>query len=172
MRNTFKLLIFCTLVSCSSQAQETDTSQHNSVNIKRSVCLLTGYSLETYSYAEIGVAKLSSTTAGHHPLTTAAFIGTEINLGNKFIAGPKVGVWASGGAGAMALGINMIYYTNFNKGSLVFRPEVGFGLGQFKLVYGYNAMLSKYRLDRINKNLVGLTYCFKVKQLKDRSWKQ
>ena len=76
--------------------------------------------------------------------------------------------WIAGGSSAFALGLNMIYYTDFDNGSLVFRPEIGFGLDKFKLVYGYNANLTKNRLDRINKNLVGLTYCFKLKQLKDK----
>ena len=111
---------------------------------------------------------MSSTTIGHHPFSSAYFASTEIKLGDKFIVGPKIGVWATGGSGGMAIGLNMIYYTDFDNSNLVFRPEIGFGLDKFKLVYGYNVKLTKNGLDRINKNLVGLTYCFKLKQLKDK----
>ena len=168
MKNKFQLLFLLALVSFSLQAQVTDTTKHKDIILKRSLCLLTGYSLGTYSYADIGLAKLSSTTIGHHPFSSASFVSTEIKLGDKFIVGPKIGVWAAGGSGAMVIGLNMIYYTDFDNSSLVFRPEIGFGLNNFKLVYGYNANLTKYRLDRINKSLVGLTYCFKLKQLKDK----
>ena len=122
----------------------------------------------TYSYADIGFTKMSNALLGYHSFSFASFVSTEIKLGGKFIIGPKIGVWAAGGSGAMAIGLNMIYYTDFDNSALVFRPEIGFGIQNFKLVYGYNANLTKYRLDRINKNLVGLTYCFKLKQLKDK----
>jgi hypothetical protein len=169
MKNKFQLLYILTIISFSSQAQVADTTKHKDIIFKRSFCLLTGYSLGTYSYADIGFAKLSSTTLGHHPFSSAYFASTEIKLSDKFIVGQKIGVWAAGGSGAMAIGLNMIYYTDFDDGTLVFRPEIGFGLDKFKLVYGYNANLTKNRLDRMNKHLVGLTYCFKLKQLKDKT---
>lgn len=168
MKNKFQLLLLLTLVSFSLQAQVTDSTKRNDIILKRSFCLLTGYSQGTYSYADIGFAKLSRTTLGHHLFSFAYFSSTEIKLGGKFIIGPKIGVWAAGGSGALAIGLNMIYYTDFDNGSLVFRPEIGFGIQNFKIVYGYNANLTKYRLDRINKSLVSFTYCLKLKQLKDK----
>ena len=168
MKNKFQLLFILTTVTYSLQAQVTDTIKQKEIVLKKTFCLLTGYSLGTYSYADIGFAKMSSTTIGHHPFSSAYFASTEIKLGDKFIIGPKIGGWIAGGSSAFALGLNMIYYTDFDNGSLVFRPEIGIGFDNFKLVYGYNANLASYRLDRINKNLVGLTYCFKLKQLKDK----
>ena len=169
MKNKFQLLLILTIIAFSSKAQVTDTTKHKDIILKRSFCLLTGYSLGTYSYADIGFSKNSKTTIGYHPFSSAYFASTEIKLGDKLIIGPKIGGWIAGGSSAMVIGLNMIYYTDFDNGSLVFRPEIGFGLENFKLVYGYNANLTKYRLDRINKNLVGLTYCFKLKQLKDKT---
>lgn len=168
LRNTCQLLFIFILVAVSLHAQVGDSLKQREVFVEKYPCLLAGYSLGAYSYAEIGFARLKNTKVGHHPFSSAYFASTEIMLGNKFILGPKIGYWMAGGAGGVAIGVNMIYYTNIDKACLVFRPEIGFGFQQFKLVYGYNANLTKYRLDRINKNLVGLTYCFKLKRLKEK----
>jgi hypothetical protein len=168
MKDKIQLLFFLSICSFSSIAQVTDTTKHKDIIVKRTLCLLTGYSLGAYSYADIGFSKNSTTAIGYHPFSSAYFASTEIKLGNKLIIGPKIGGWIAGGSSAMAIGLNMIYYTDFDNSSLVFRPEIGFGLEKFKLIYGYNANLTNYRLDRINKHLVGLTYCFKLKQLKDK----
>lgn len=71
-------------------------------------------------------------------------------------------------AGGFAMGLNLIYYTDFDRSSLVFRPEIGIGLDKAKLVYGYNWDWTK-GLNSINKHQVGLTYCFTLKRLKSYS---
>lgn len=96
MKNKFLFLFLSALVSFSLQVQVTDTTKHTDIILKRSLCLLTGYSLGTYSYADIGLGKLSSATTGHHPFSSVSFISTEIKPGDKFIAGPKIGVWTTG----------------------------------------------------------------------------
>jgi hypothetical protein len=63
-----------------------------------------------------GVSKNSNTVVGHHPFSTAYFASTELKFGNKFIIEPKLGAWAAGGAGGIAMGLNMIYYTYFDNG--------------------------------------------------------
>jgi hypothetical protein len=37
-----------------------------------------------------------------------------------------------------AAGLSMVYYTDFKKGNLKIRPELGFGMGRFALLIGYN----------------------------------
>jgi hypothetical protein len=63
------------------------------------------------------------------------------------------------------MGLNIIYYTDFDKASVVFRPEIGLGIEKAKLVYGYNWKFNK-PFDGINKHLAGLTYSFTLKRLK------
>src|SRR5690606_2013571 len=63
-------------------------------------------------------------------------------------------------------GLNTIYYTDFDDGALVFRPEIGFGLSGFKLVYGYNWNLTNKEFRGINSNFVGLTYVLPFKRKK------
>jgi hypothetical protein len=40
--------------------------------------------------------------------------------------------------GLLAIGLNVIYITDFNQGSFIVRPEVGVGVFIGRLVYGYN----------------------------------
>ena len=149
------------------QAQVSDTSA-NPIIVKRSLRLLTGLSFGKHSFADIGISKNSVSRVGYHPFSSAYFASTELKLGGKFILGSKIGAWMAGGVGGMAMGANLIYYTDFNKGNLVFRPEIGFGFEAFKLVYGYNAIIGKRTLEEINWNQGSVIYCFKMRQLKDK----
>ncbi len=51
----------------------------------------------------------------------------------------------TGGMSPLGVGLNIVSYTNFNKFSLVFLPEIGVHNVIFKLMYGYQSHL-------INKN--------------------
>ncbi len=126
--------------------------------------IMAGYSLGKYSYGELGVAMISNSLVGHHPFSTVKFISTEFRIGQDFIVGPKIGVWASGGSSAATIGINAIYYTDFNDGAFVFRPEVGIGLSGFKLVYGYNWNLTNKDFRGINTHFAGITIFIPVKK--------
>lgn len=116
-----------------------------------------GYSLGKYSYGEIGLSLNSS----HHLFSFIRYIGSEFKIGSDFILGPKIGVWISGG---MAFGLNAIYYTDFDDGAFVLRPEIGFGLLGFKLVYGYNWNLTNKDFMGINTHFAGITFSFPFKK--------
>ncbi len=147
-------ILLCTSLLC--KAQVTDSLKHN-VPIR----LLIGYSLGKYSYAEVGIAKLKSELQGYHLFSSAYVVATEILIANKLVIGPKIGVWASGGTSGLAMGLNMIYYTNFKNGIFVFRPEIGIGVNSVKVVYGYNMRLQQKVFDKVNKNIVGFAFCVK-----------
>jgi hypothetical protein len=163
-----QLIPILTILSFSAYGQVTDTTRPKEIVIKRSFSILTGISFGKNTFFDIGVSKNTNTVVGHHPFSSAYFASTELKFGDRFIIGPKIGVWAAGGVGGIAMGLNMIYYTDFDNGSLVFRPEIGFGFENFKLVYGYNAILTKHNLDGLNRNLVSISYCFKLKRLKGK----
>lgn len=169
MRHKLSILfIFVFLIQFAS-AQENDsvhyeTSEYPLVEVKDSVKVLSnrfdnalgvvvGYSLGKYSYGEVGLSLNSS----HHLFSYIRFIGTEFRIGDDFILGPKVGVWMSAG---MAFGLNAIYYTDFDDGALVLRPEIGFGLFGLKLVYGYNWNLTNKDFRGINSHFGGITFSF------------
>jgi len=142
-------------------AQRADTVSGSS--LKKELCLLTGVGYSKHAFIDLGVSSNRFGTIGHHPFASAFFASSELHFGSKIVIGPKVGAWASGGVGGIAMGVNMIYYSDFEKGSLVFKPEIGFGQSKFKLTYGYNARLTNTSFDRIPKNVVEATYCFRLK---------
>lgn len=139
----------------------------DSIKTEKQVTVLTGVNFwKNGVFAEVGVAKYTNKNIGYHLATSAYFLSTEINIltGKDFIIGPKIGGWISGGAAPMAMGANLIYYTNFKNSNLYFRPEIGFGLMRVKVVYGYNVILTKNRLEGIPKSNIGIVYLIPAKK--------
>ena len=163
-----QLLFIFTVLGLSVYGQVTDTiDRHNRV-YTRSIQLLTGFTFGRSKFVEIGVAKNIRTLLGPHASSSTIFVSTEMKVGDKFIMGPKIGCWSAGGVGGIAMGANMIYYTDFDNGTLVFRPEIGFGLNCCKFVYGYNVRLTKNILEGINYSVGSIFIGIPVKKLKDK----
>jgi hypothetical protein len=156
------LLFSCFAIT--GHSQNTDTVLHSWTNktYKKDFSILTGYNQGKYGFADIGLA-INHYGTNRHPFSLDYFISNEIKLDKDLIIGPKIGVWLAGG---FAMGLNLIYYTDFDKNSLVFRPEVGIGIDKAKLVYGYNWHWTN-SLTNINQHQIGLTYCFTLKRLKN-----
>lgn len=115
--------------------------------------VLLGYNLGHSSYGELGFA-LHSTF--HHMLFVTKFVGAEIRMGGSdFIIGPKLGLYFGMGLG---IGLNAIYYTNFEDGSLVFRPEIGTTVLGLKIFYGYNWKLTHTDFKGINSHQLGIAF--------------
>lgn len=115
--------------------------------------ILFGYNVGHNSYGEFGFA-LHSTY--HHMLFVTKFIGSEFRLGGSdFIVGPKLGLYFGMGLG---IGLNAIYFTNFEKGSFVFRPEVGTTILGMKIFYGYNWKLTNRDFKGINAHQLGVAF--------------
>lgn len=141
--------------------EENDSVRIIRLQHERQIGILTSFYQGRYSFGEIGLAFLNHTTVGHHPLSSAYFISNEFRIGDKFIMGPKIGFWFSGG---VAFGLNAIYYTDFDDGALVFRPEIGGGILGFKIVYGYNWNLTNKNFRGINNHFAGITYSFPIRK--------
>jgi hypothetical protein len=121
--------------------------------------VLLGYNLGHSSYGELGFA-LHSTF--HHMLFVTKFIGSEIRLGGSdFIIGPKVGLYFGMGIG---IGLNAIYYTNFDEGAIVFRPEIGWTALGAKIFYGYNWNLTNKDFKGINAHQLGVSFLIPLKK--------
>lgn len=136
------------------------------IDQKQYISILTGYHYRKSHFAELGIAVNRYGRKGRHPVAWAYFVSSEVKLDKKTIIGPKIGAWMAGGQSAMALGINLIYYTDFEQSSLRLRPEIGIGLGRFKVFYGYNIPLTNKDFEGINRNVFGLAVLFGVKQVK------
>jgi len=167
---TLLIVIFGSSLNCSAQKSD---STINSLNSKRKggysethLAILTGYNFWENHYIELGLAWNERGQIGHHPHSSAYFVSTEYRLGSDPILGPKIGIWIDGGATGIALGLNLICYTDFDETSFRFRPEIGTGFNGWKLVYGYNFALSNKSFESINTHNITLAAAFSVKKIK------
>jgi len=166
---TNKLLtIGLILIATQSYSQSNDSTQNFAIrNGDKYLSLLFGYNGWTNNFGELGLAKNQLNEVGPHPLGWTLFASTEFKLStHETIIGPKIGVWAGGGVGLVAVGLCTIYYTDFDKGTWRLRPEIGFGLDRFKLVYGYNIPLTNKEFDKINESNISLTVLLQIKKMK------
>lgn len=136
------------------------------VDLERHISILTGYNFWGNHYGELGLAVNQYGRLGYHPAAWACFISTEIKIDNKLLVGPKIGAWVGGGMSGLAVGANLIYYTDFEQSSLRIRPEIGLGFGRWKVVYGYNIPLTNKDFDGVNNSNIGIALMFGVKKIK------
>ena len=122
--------------------------------------LLTGFNQGYYGFADIGLELNKTGATAIHDISVSYSVSNEIKISNKTTFGPKIGVWVAAGP---AVGLNLIYYTDFSNSSLVLRPEIGLGVTNFKLVYGYNFKLTN-ALQTINTNIIEVIYCFSFRK--------
>lgn len=91
----------------------------------------------TMGYIEVGVGRSIHHTGGYHGGPIAGiYISEEIHFGSTNIYGTKVGAYTH--FWLIDVGASMVYYTDFKKGNLKFRPELGFGGGPIRAVFGFN----------------------------------
>ena len=151
-------------------SRKPDTVKHDRLYYKshqiKFLSLLAGYNFNKYNYLEIGIAKNTFGVVGPHPASSAYFVSVEVRPVHKFVMAPKIGGWFAGGLGGIAMGVNLLYYTNFNSGSLRFRPEIGLGIEGFKFVYGYNIALSNSAFGDVNKSNFGIVGLIPLKKYK------
>lgn len=162
---TIILFIFCAISPLFGQL-EIDSTLNKSVkpiNLDKNISILTGINFWGNFYGELGVGVYRNRQSGYHFAGLAYFVSNEIKIDDKILIGPKAGVWIGGG---LAVGLNLVYYTDFDESSLRFRPEIGMGLGNVKIVYGYNIPLTNKNFDRINKSNIGIAVMFGVKKIK------
>jgi hypothetical protein len=130
------------------------------------LCLTGGAAIGRNVFAEIGLAKRTEGDDRHGSLSVVTYT-LEIKPGQKTIIAPKIGLWGWSMT-QMAIGLNLAYYTDFDKGSLVFRPELGIGLQFGKLVYGYNAPMVNKDFGGVNRHQVVFAVLMHLKDIKPR----
>lgn len=123
--------------------------------------LLAGFVQGRQSALEVGLSR-NIYGVVHHPFALNYFIGTEVELHDKPLIGPKLGVWVSGG---MAMGAQAIWYTDGTDNAFVLRPEIGIGIFKAKMTYGYNIRCVGQPLSRMNTHVLNVAYCFRLKRI-------
>lgn len=161
----FILILFLGLLSINGFSQELNSTSSNTNRNKslekKTVNLISGLHINQYTFAEVGIGFMRHKIVGHHPSTLIYGISNELKLSQDFVWGFKAGVWVSNG---MSAGLNLINYTNFNDNALYFRPEIGTGLGPFRLIYGYNLSLTDSTFNGINTHNISFQYLFNFKK--------
>jgi hypothetical protein len=159
------LLSFGASASCFAQTENDSTvrTMRYGLDLKRHISVLTGFNFWKTAYGELGLAINQHGRNGSHPTAWAYFISNEIKIDDNIIIGPKIGAWVGGSLG---VGINVIYYTDFNKSALRVRPEFGWAFGRWKVVYGYNLPLINTSFRGVNKHNLGIALLFGIKKIK------
>ena len=58
----------------------------------------------------------------------------------------------------ISFGVSMLYYTDFNQGSLRFRPEVGISMLGIRVYHGWNFSVDKYNPMPMNTRFIAASY--------------
>ncbi len=116
-----------------------------------------GQSLEAmYSYGSLVYWPKTSFIKG----LGAISVGLETGPlhAERFIIAPKISYTMNW---FVSFGASMLYYTNFQEGSLRFRPEIGISMLGIRLYHGWNFSVDRYNPLPMNASFVGLTYFVK-----------
>ncbi len=87
------------------------------------------------------------------------FLSYHYGLGGEYyLNGNTVGVKAGAWVNALiAVGLQAGFYLEDGKKAGTIRPEIGFGVGLFSLMYGYNFVIGD-RLNNLNRHMVSLRF--------------
>lgn len=131
-----------------------------------SLCLTGGANIGRHGFAELGLAKRTIGEERHYSVGVTTYT-VELKPDRRFIIGPKLGIWGFAMSN-LGFGLNLIYYTDFDKGSLVFRPEAGAAFEFGKLIYGYNSSIVNKNFPGVNKHQVAVMFLLKLKDVKEK----
>ena len=156
-------------MKCFSQvdsSRNSDFKLPRSRQLKQHLSFISGLQVYDDIFAEAGIGIKNHGVVGPHPLTSIYGLTSEFKLNEfskDFIWGAKAGMWMGGG---LNLGLNLINYTNFEKNTVKFRPEVGIGLNSFRVVYGYNLTIVNKDFQGVNTHNFALNIILNLKKLK------
>ena len=158
------VLVF-TNVNSHTQSDTTSEQKYHSKSSEKHFSLLSGIGYQNYLLLDIGIAINKSGRVGPHPFSSAIYLSNEILLQDAILLGPKLGLYAAGGSSIVALGTSFIHYTDLKSNLNILRPEIGFGLLNVKITYGYNIYISKSEEHKISRHNIELIILFSLKKL-------
>ena len=141
----FKLLvtIILSLGCVSVQAQDgsgsrKSTSAQGNKKKNTSTYPLIGYNGGRCHFGELGIERGYYRDSDLYERLIAYHFSLVVGHHEQLILAPKLGGYLIGGPKNLAVGINVIDYTNFEENVVRILPEVGLGVRNFKLMYGYH----------------------------------
>jgi hypothetical protein len=166
IRITIVLLLCCTVAAFGQQQRERDDNHYKVLNLGLGYNYVGAQDGEkAYHFLDLGINR--TIYGGRHGGGFQYGIGTEAGLNtNKFVIGPKVG-------GVLyfqfiAIGAEVISYTDFDKYSLRFVPIFGLGNEKVRLTFNPHLVLMNKDLLPI-PGFVNLTVNLKLG--KKKIWK-
>ena len=175
MKKIVTLLFLALLLSVNCISQDLDSLNLDSAiaiplfsQEQKFIGLVAGYNHHKNRLPEIGLL-LHSVTFPRcgFPVSTFWILSNEFRISDDPIWGLKLGAGMSSG---ISLGLNLIRYTDFEESSVKFRPEVGLGGTNARVVYGYNFHVINNDFSRINKHNFTLQIMFNLKKVKDEKF--
>jgi hypothetical protein len=165
-KNYYILLIIFTLISKQIFAQQDSLSNNPEVVssdwIDQGISL--GIGLPNYVYGEFGYYRSIIWEAGGFPaISNTMNFSVEFSYFDKIVLAPKV-------QGRIHLyffnaSLSALYYSDLEKQyAIKLRPEVGIGLWNFDINYGYNFGIFKNDFERINKHVISIRYYWRLKR--------
>lgn len=109
--------------------------RHVKTEIVTGLNFQSGKGNETRRYFELGIARSIHNYGMHGPASAGIYLSEEISFDEKNIYGTKLGAYTHY---LFDIGLAIVYYTNFEKGNLKLRPELGLGIGPVRITGGYN----------------------------------
>lgn len=121
-----------------------------------------GADYSEYLYGEIEYYRSYIWEAGGFPtLSTTMNYGAEFSYFDKFVLAPKI----QGRIHAYFFNASLtaLFYTDFEKDyAIKLRPEIGVGLWNIDINYGYNIGICKNGFAQINRHVVTLRYYLRL----------
>jgi hypothetical protein len=97
--------------------------------------ILVGAHGRTRSSVELGI--MHAMWVDRHAYAVTGFSASAEWIPGPNMLAPQIAAFIEV-EGMLAIGLNVIYVTDFEQGSFIVRPEVGVGVFIGRLVYGYN----------------------------------
>jgi len=139
-----KFIVIFFLFASGLLFSQTGQPSKNYQTTKTTLAAHIGYQYYAFHGVELGFAHARYSKQGGIGYVRAyAFAGELIfNPDSVMAFAPKASFWLTGGAYFLSMGASASYYINKSSSSFRIRPEIGFGLKRFRLVYGYNFALT------------------------------
>ncbi|MCT4640349.1 MAG: hypothetical protein N4A72_21805 [Bacteroidales bacterium] len=157
-------LMFCFHICVNTDAQN-DTTQTDTIFHKEIVSsdwidhgAVMGISFSKYLYGEVGYYRSYIWEAGGFPvLSSTMSYGAEFSYFDKFVLAPKI----QGRVHFLFFNASLsaLYYTDLKKDyAFKLRPEIGVGLWNLDINYGYNIGIYNNDFNRYNRHVVSVRY--------------
>lgn len=168
MRNALKHIVFLLLLISNhvalAQPDTTVNTQGVASSDWKESGITVGVNFAKYLYGEIGYYRAYVYEMGGPPMMSAqTSYGCEFSYFDRLVLAPKIQGRISFYFASASL--SAIFYSDLGSNyAFKLRPEIGIGMYNFDIHYGYNIGLFKHQFERTNKHVISLRYNIRITQ--------